>query len=41
VAGSNGPWFTAPGGGVFFAPLSLPAGAASGKLAAPGLGLLA
>jgi hypothetical protein len=40
-AGSNGPWFTEPGRGVLIAPLSLPAGAASGNFAAPGSGLLA
>jgi hypothetical protein len=41
VAGSKGPWFAAPAGPAFDAPLSLPAGAASGNLLAPASGLLA
>src|SRR2546425_9474111 len=38
VAGSNGPWFTAPAGGGGDAPLFLPAGAARGKLPGAGAG---
>src|SRR5689334_23220841 len=41
AAASNGPEFTAPGGAVLIAPLSLPAGAASGKLSFPASALLA
>src|SRR6185295_3674388 len=41
VAGLNGPVFSAPAGAVSFAPLSLPAGAASGNCVAPGAALLA
>ncbi len=41
VPGSNGPWFTAPAGAVILAPLSFPAGAASGNWVAPGAALLA
>ena len=41
VAGSNAPWFAAPGGATFRALLSLPAGAASGNCVAPGFALLA
>ena len=36
VAGSNGPWLTAPAGATARAPLSLPAGAASGNVGARG-----
>ena len=39
--GSNGPWFTALAGAVILAPLSFPAGAASGNWVAPGAALLA
>jgi hypothetical protein len=39
VAASNGPWLMAPAGGFARAPLSVPAGAASGNSAPPGLGL--
>jgi hypothetical protein len=41
VDGSNGPWLTAPGGATVFALLSLPAGAASGKVSVPGAALFA
>ena len=41
VAGSNGPWLTAPAGATIRALLSLPAGAASGKVCVPGAALLA
>src|SRR5438874_7855782 len=41
VAGSGIPVFTAPAGAVFIAPLSLPAGAAKGKVCLPGSGLFA
>ena len=41
VAGSNGPRLSAPAGAVVLAPLSLPAGAASGNCIAPGAALLA
>src|SRR5215510_11825532 len=40
VAGSNGPWFTSPGGAACRELLSLPAGAASGNCVAPGAALL-
>ena len=40
VAGSNGPWLTAPAGGRAAAPLSWPAGAASGNCVAPGVAAL-
>src|SRR5262245_17350820 len=39
VAGSKGPELTAPAGGVAFAPLSLPAGAARGNCCVPASGL--
>jgi hypothetical protein len=39
--GSNGPWLTAPIGATMRALLSLPAGAASGKVCVPGAALLA
>src|SRR5258706_10687390 len=39
--GLNGPWLVAPAGAVVRAPLSLPAGAASGNCVAPGRALLA
>ena len=39
VDGSKGPWFAAPAGAVERAPLSLPAGAASGNCVAPGAAL--
>ena len=41
VAGSKAPLLTASAGAFCFAPLSLPAGAASGNLEAPAFGLLA
>src|SRR6185436_5427256 len=41
VPGSNAPVFTAPGGATVRALLSLPAGAASGKVVVPGAALLA
>ena len=41
VAGSNGPWFTAPAGAAMRALLSLPAGAASGNCVVPGAALFA
>src|SRR6476660_5740219 len=41
VAMSNGPWFTAPGGAIIRALLSLPAGEASGNWVVPGAALLA
>src|SRR5471032_2232048 len=41
LAASKGPAFAAPGSAVFIAPLSLPAGAASGNLSFPASGLLA
>src|SRR5829696_2121224 len=41
AAGSKTPWLTAPAGAVCFAPLSLPAGAASGNCVLPASGLLA
>ena len=41
VAMSKGPWFSAPGGAIIRALLSLPAGAASGNVVVPGAALLA
>jgi hypothetical protein len=39
-AGSNAPWLDAPAGPFCFAPLSFPAGAASGKLRLAGIGIV-